>query len=141
MKTEELDLETLETVRFTFHKDAFRAKEMYCERCSRKMRLEQKIITLPDGFVSVRLNVFKCRKCRQEYLNFEEARKLGHALALSRAMRQEGYKIRKSLSFDGDNYVFRIPADMARTLGKHPHADMIPLSSKDFLIHLASGRN
>ena len=136
MKGKELDLEKLETVRFTFHKDAFRAKEMYCDGCSKKMHLEQAVITLPDGFLSITLNVFKCSKCRKEYLNFEEARKLGHALALSRAMRQEGYKIRKSLSFDGDNYVFRIPADMARTLGKRPHADMIPLSSKDLLIHL-----
>ncbi len=136
MKGEELDLEKLKSVRFTFHKDAFRARKMYCDGCNRKMRLEETMMTLPDGFVSVRLKVFKCGKCRKEYLNFEEAKKLGHALALSKAMRQEGYKIRKSLSFDGDNYVFRIPVDITRNLGKNPHADLVPLSSKELLIHI-----
>ena len=140
MRKDELDFEKLETVRFTFGKNAFRAEKMYCDICKKRMRLEQKVTALPDSFLSVRLNVFRCGKCGAEYLNFEEAKKLGQALALSRAMRQEGYKIRKSLSFDGDNYIFRIPADITRTLGKHAHADMIPLSSRDLLIHLEGGR-
>lgn len=69
-------------------------------------------------------------------MNFEEARKLDRALLISRIMIHDGFKIRKSLSFDGDNYIFRIPVDVARSLGKNPHADMTPLSSRDLLIHL-----
>ena len=132
----ELDIEKLKDAKFTFGKEAFRAKSLHCDTCNSKMKQINTEMNLPDSFLSVRLKIFRCYKCNKEYLNFEEARKLDKALLLSRLMKYEGYKIRKSLSFDGDNYVFRIPVDITRNLGKHPHADMIPLSSKELLIHI-----
>lgn len=131
----ELDIEKLEDAKVTFDKEAFRAKLMHCDTCSRVMKQIKIEMGMPDSFLSVRLNVFRCTKCKKEYLNFEEARKLDRALLVSRLMRYDNYKIRKSLSFDGDNYIFRIPVDVTRNLGKNPHADMIPLSSKELLIH------
>ena len=91
---------------------------------------------IPNSSIKVKLKVFRCDKCRKEYLNFEEADKLGKALQVSKFMEGSAYKVRRSLSFDGDNYIFRIPVEMTRNLGKKPHVDMIPLSSKDFIIHL-----
>lgn len=131
----ELDIEKLEDAKVTFDKEAFRAKLMRCDTCSRVMKQIKIEMGMPDSFLSVRLNVFRCTKCKKEYLNFEEARKLDRALLVSRLMTYDNYKIRKSLSFDGDNYIFRIPVDVTRNLGKNPHADMIPLSSKELLIH------
>ena len=133
---EEVDIEKLKDAKFTFDKEAFRAKSMHCDNCNEEMKLSKVEMKLPDSFLRVMLNVFRCAKCKKEYLNFEEARKLDRALLISRMMSYDGFKIRKSLSFDGDNYIFRIPVYVTRSLGKHPHADMIPLSSRDLLIHL-----
>ena len=132
----EVDIEKLKDAEFTFGEEAFRAKLLHCDNCNKPLKQIDTEMNLPDSFLSVRLKVFRCAKCDKEYLNFEEARKLDKALLLSRLMRYDGYKIRKSLSFDGDNYIFRIPVDITRNLGKNPHADLIPLSSKELLIHI-----
>ena len=134
MKTE-LDIEKLKDAKFTFGKEAFRAKLLHCDICNRTLKQTNTEMTLPDSFLSVRLKIFKCVKCNKDYLNFEEARKLDRALIISRLMKYDSYKIRKSLSFDGDNYIFRIPVDITRSLGKNPHADIVPLSSRELLIH------
>ena len=133
---QEVDIEKLKDAKFTFNKEAFRAKLLHCDNCNKEMKQARIEMKLPDSFLSVRLDVFRCAKCKKEYLNFEEAKKLDRALLISRMMSYDGFKIRKSLSFDGDNYIFRIPVDVTRSLGKNPHADMIPLSSRDLLIHL-----
>lgn len=133
---QELDIENLEDAKFTFGKEAFKAKSLYCDECNSKMNQEVMEIEIPNSSLSIKLNAFRCIKCKKEYLNFEEAKKLDRVFILSRLMNAESYKIRKSLSFDGDNYIFRIPVTMARKLGKKPYADMVPLSSKDLLIHL-----
>ena len=132
----ELDIEKLNDAQFTFGKESFRAKSLHCDTCKKAMEQINTEMNLPDNFLSVRLKIFRCAKCNKEYLNFEEARKLDKALLLSRLMKYEGYKIRKSLSLDGDNYVFRIPVDITRNLGKNPHADVVPLSSRELLIHV-----
>lgn len=133
---ENIDIESLEEAHFTFDKDAFKAKEMHCDLCKKKMNLVNTEIDIPNSHLSVKLKAFKCEKCKKEYLNFEEADKLGKALQVSRLIGDKSYKIRRALSFDGDNYLFRVPVEMARNLGKKPHVDMIPLSSKDFIVHI-----
>ncbi len=133
---QELNLEKLKDAKFTFDKEAFKARTLHCDDCNVKMKQVNIEMSLPENFLTVRLSVFRCRQCKKEYLNFEEAHKLDRALLLSRLMRYDSFKIRKSLSFDGDNYIFRIPVDIARNLGKKPYAEMIPLSSRDLLIHL-----
>lgn len=136
---ENLDIEGLEEAHFTFDKGAFKAKEFHCGACKKKMNLVNTEIEIPKTSIIVKLKAFKCDKCKKEYLNFEEADKLGKALQISKLMGNSSYKIRRSLSFDGDNYIFRIPVEMARNLGKKPYIDMIPLSSRDFIIHLDKG--
>jgi len=137
---ENMDIEGLEEAHFTFGKDAFKAKEFHCDICKEKMDLVNTEMDIPNSPIKVKLNVFKCNKCKKEYLNFEEADKLGKALQVSKFMENSSYKIRRSLSFDGDNYIFRVPIEIARNLGKKPYVEMVPLSSKDFIIHLEKGQ-
>ena len=135
---ENINLEDLgREVKVTFDKDAFKSpKEMHCGSCGSMIKKTRAEIEIPNSPLCVKLNVFRCNKCNKEYLDFEEAEKLDKALAMARLMKHDSYKIRKALSYDGDNYIFRIPVDIARNLGKKPSADMIPLSSTDFFIHL-----
>lgn len=135
----ELNFEKLEDANFTFGKEAFRAKSLYCDRCSKKMNIVKIEMDFPDSSMSLKIDVFKCDSCKKEYLNFEEAKKLDKALIISRLMSEDRYRIKKSLSFDGNNYIFRIPVDIARNLGKNPNVEMVPISSKDILIHINKG--
>lgn len=135
MKKQDI-FEELEDVEFTFDTDAFKAPALHCDGCGREMRKKQIEMALEDKFLKVSLNVFRCAHCNTEYLNFEEARKLDKALVLSRLMNNRGFTIKKSLSFDGDNYIFRVPVDIARNLGKDACVEISPLSSRDMLVHL-----
>tara|TARA_Y100000034_G_C6750075_1_gene333337 strand:- start:97 stop:513 length:417 start_codon:yes stop_codon:yes gene_type:complete len=133
---EELDIEKLEDIKVSFDKEAFQTNLMHCDNCNKEMKVIKTEIDLPNSFISVKLNIAKCTKCKKEYLNSKEAKKLDKALTIARLMDHNTFKIKKSLSFDGDNYIFRIPSNIAKNLGKKPYADLIPLSSKDLLIHL-----
>ncbi|MBI2574603.1 hypothetical protein HYV82_01840 [Candidatus Woesearchaeota archaeon] len=133
------DIDEMENARVTFDKGAFKAKSMRCDNCSRQMKKAKIELDVLDDALRVRLDAFRCAKCGKEYLDFGEARKLDRALLISRLLREDSYRLRKALSFDGDNYIFRIPVDIARSLGKSPYADITPLSSKDLLIHLNKG--
>jgi len=132
----ELNIEKLKDVKFTFSKDAFEVQEMQCEQCKKNM--ENSIIDfhIPKSSISVKLQTFHCTTCNKEYLNFQEAKKLDKTLLIARLLDVDSFKMRKSLSFDGGNYIFRIPAEIARNFGKKPYAEVTPLSSQDLLIHI-----
>ena len=132
----DIDFEKLEKAEFDFDKNAFKAKIVHCDNCNKKMNKIATEMDLPNSSLSIKLNVFKCSKCNKEYIDFGEAKKLDKALVLLRLMNYDSYKIKRSLSFDGDNYIFRIPAEMSKNLGKKPFAEMTPISSQDLLIHL-----
>jgi len=133
----DLDIENLEEAEFTFDKDAFKSpREMHCDSCNKIIRKTMTEIKIPNSSIYVRLGVFRCSKCNREYLDFEESKKLDKALQISRMMDNSSYKIKRSLSFDGDNYLFRIPVEMTRNTGKKKNVDMIPLSSKEFIIQI-----
>ncbi|HLC57500.1 MAG TPA: hypothetical protein VJH95_02930 [Candidatus Nanoarchaeia archaeon] len=131
-----INIEKLEPAEFKFDKNAFKSEHLTCDDCNAEMKKTEIEMGMPDKSLVARLSAFQCPKCKKEYLNFEEAKKLDKALMLSRLMSNEGFKITKSLSFDGDNYIFRIPVEITRNLGKKPYAEMVPLSSRELLIHL-----
>ena len=135
MKEEDFNLDKLEEVKFKAAKDAGKPKTVTCSKCNIKMQKAELTIDLDSG-IGIKLVGFECSKCKKRYLGLDESKKLDKAMIMARLMNHDNYKIRKSLSFDGDNYIFRIPIDIARSLGKKPSADMVPLSSTDFFIHL-----
>lgn len=135
----ELNIEKLEGAKFKFSKEAFRAKSSYCSECKKKMNIVKIEMDFPNSSMYLKIDVFRCDICKKEYLNFEEAKKLDKALIISRLMNEDSYRIKKSLSFDGNNYIFRIPAGIAKNLGKNPNVEMVPISSKDLLIHINEG--
>jgi len=123
----EVDLEKLEEATFEVGKEAFRPKVLHC--C--KLRMDKKELGLQvDGDITIRLAGFECTKCGKQYLGVEEAIKLDKALILSRAVRG-GFKMVRNLSFDGDNYTFRIPKEFTRTVNKKK-IEIIPLSAREF---------
>lgn len=129
MKEKSLNLDKLEEVKFKIEKEAFEPKALTCSRCSLNTKKKEIELNL-GGDVSIRLSGFECPKCKKRYLGLKEAQKLDKALVVSRILRND-FKLERSLSFDGDNFTFRIPKEFTRDVHKSK-VDIIPLGAKQF---------
>ena len=129
MKEEHIDLEKLEPVQFEIDKGAFQPKTAHCSQCRMKMK-KTELETEVDKNIYLRLAGFECPKCRKRYLGLEEAQKMDKALILSRAFHKD-FKMERSLSFDGDNYTFRIPKEFTKQVHKRK-IEIVPLGAKEF---------
>lgn len=127
-----MNLEKLEDVKVTFGRNAFAPKIVYCDKCDVKMKKAAIELAVSD-YIKVNLSVFRCPKCGEEMIGLDEAKKLDKALVLNRLLAEEyslGFK--RSLSFDGSNYIFRLPSELTR--GKHTEVRIIPLENNEALI-------
>lgn len=128
----ELDLKKLEDVKVTFGKHAFATKIMYCDRCNIKMK-KVKMDVFVSEEVRVRLNIFRCPKCKEEMLGLDEAKKLDRALIINRLLSDNySFGFKRKLSYDGANYIFRLPTELAR--GKLTEVRILPIESNEALI-------
>lgn len=128
----ELDFDKLEDVKVTFGKEAFAPRVMYCDKCDIKMKGAEIEINISEN-VKVKLNAFRCHKCKEEALSLEEAKKLDKALIVSRLLSEDfSFSFKRRLSFDGNNYIFRLPNEL--TKGKHTEVRIVPLESNEALI-------
>lgn len=124
--------DNLETIKVTFGKDAFAPKVMYCSKDHTKMKKVS--VEMPvSEFIKVKLNVFRCSKCKEEMLGLDEAEKLDRALIINRLISKKAVKFKRKLSFDGDNYTFRLPSELTKNL-KHKEVEITPLESNEALI-------
>ena len=119
-------------VKATFGKDAFSPKAMFCNRDHAKM--ENATIEMPvSEFIKVKLNIFRCRKCGEEGMGMDEAKKLDRALMLNRLLSKKAVKFKRKLSFDGDNYTFRLPSELTQNL-KRKEVEIMPLESREIVL-------
>lgn len=124
-----LNLDELEDVKFKIEKGAFEPKTLTCSKCSIKMK-KAEIETNLAGGINIRLSGFECPKCKKRYLGLEEARRLDKALIVSRIM-GNGFRMERSLSFDGDNFTFRIPQEFTHDVRKRK-IEVMPLGANQF---------
>ncbi len=124
-----LNLDELEDANFKIDKEAFKPKTLTCSKCKIKMK-KAEIETNLAGGINIELSGFECPKCKKRYLGLEEARKLDRALIISKIMMNE-FKMERSLSFDGDNFTFRIPKEFTHNVKKRK-IEVMPLGAKQF---------
>ena len=142
IQKEEMDFENIKEedikgeVEFTFSKKAFESENIYCYKCKKKTKKVGIEMSLPNNYLSVRLNVFRCSICNKDYLNFEEAGKLDKLLVLSSLIEKKGVGYKRSLNFDGDNIFIRFPNELTKGVNKNSKADIIPISMDEFLVRL-----
>jgi hypothetical protein len=129
MKSKRCDLEKSEEARLEIAGKAFRPKLLHCSNCNVKMKKRALEIRLGQN-ISMRLEGFECQKCGKQYLGLEEARKLDRAMILARAINR-GFKMVRNLSFDGDNYTFRIPKEFTQKVTKKK-IEIVPLGAREF---------
>lgn len=130
MKQEQtIDFDALEKVQVTLEKDSFQPSLLHCSICKIKMKKTELEIQV-DLQLYLRLNGFECSKCHKKYLGLEEAKKMDKALIFNRALKRD-FKMERSLSFDGDNYTFRIPKEFTQHVSKRK-IEIVPLGAKEF---------
>lgn len=129
MKEKHVDLDKLEEVKFEIDKDAFRPKVLHCSKCNTRMKKTELEVQVDDK-IYLKMEGFECPNCKKKYLGLEEATKLDRAMAFSRALNKD-FKMERTLSFDGDNYIFRIPKEFTRQINKRK-IEIVPLGAKEF---------
>ena len=66
-------------------------------------------------------------------LGLDEAKKLDKALVLNRIVSKSSFGFKRKLSFDGDNYTFRLPTELTQNL-KNKEIMITPLESREILL-------
>lgn len=128
MKEKKINLDGLENVKFKIEKGAFNPRTLTCSECNIKMKRTGIEINLGD--VNIKLLGFECPECKKRYLGLEEAKKLDKAMIISQIMKND-FKLERSLSFDGDNFTFRIPKEFTHDVKKRK-IEILPLGAKQF---------
>ena len=127
--TDKHKIEELEEVQFNIDEEAYAPEAVNCSLCSIKMREKIVDVQLDEGMY-IRVHGFECPQCKKQYLSLTESKKLNKALLFKRAL-TGSFKIQRNLSFDGDNYILRIPKEFTNKIRKRK-VEIIPLGLNDF---------
>ena len=129
MKNKKLALEELGEVSFEVDKKAFKPRFLRCSKCNLTMKKRELEIQVGEDII-IRIKGFECGKCGRQYLGLEDSKKLDKAMVLGRALKKD-FKMTRNLSFDGDNYTFRIPKEFTHDVSKKK-IEIVPLGAKEF---------
>lgn len=137
MNTKNLNLEELEPVDFKVDKNAFAEKDsVVC--CGKKVKKQYIDYVLPQTPIKIKLGVFRCPKCKEELMDFPNAELLEKALEFKRVlMNEQGFRMKRKCSFDGSNFLLRIPTDFTSGFEKgHLSAMLNPIKNDEFVVKL-----
>ena len=105
------DEEFGEEVKFEIDKDAFKGP---FECHGKKTVLIDKKTSYGD--IDFTYSVWQCRKCKKEYLDFEQARKYEKFLIMKKVLEDKLVTIERNMNYDGKTYFFRFPKELASNL-------------------------
>lgn len=131
----EKKLEDLEKIDFKIDKRAFGEHDfIYC--CGKRVKKELVDFQIPNSLMKVKLGVFRCKKCGEEQLDFPNAKLLDKALEMNRLLSEQSYSMDRNLSFDGDNFILRVPSAFTKGFRKKASANLKPISNDSFLVKI-----
>ncbi|MBI2207913.1 hypothetical protein HYU50_00290 [Candidatus Woesearchaeota archaeon] len=113
-----------EEVKFKIDKDSFKGP-FKCH--GKKTGLIDKRISYGD--IEFKYNVWQCKACKKEYLDFEQARKYEKFLIMKKALEDKLVTVERSMNFDGKTYFFRFPKELASNLHREDLVDIKLLST------------
>jgi len=123
----------IEEVKFEIDKDAFKGP-FTCH--GKKASLVEKKISYGD--LDFTYNIWQCRKCKKEYLDFEQARKYEKFLIMKKVLQDKLITIERSMNYDGKTFFFRFPKELTGNLHKEDVVDIKLLSTdgRMFLVEI-----
>jgi hypothetical protein len=116
-------------MRFKIEKGASKPKVLHCSKC--RVRMKKGEVEMQVGeYIYAKLDGFECPKCGKRYLGLHEAKKMDKAMLLAKAL-SGNFTMERKLSFDGDNFTFRIPKELTKKVSKRK-VEITPLGSNEF---------
>ena len=122
-----------EEVDFELSEDAFSSDELHCSDCGKKMDSVSLEVSIPETSLKVSLSAFRCKGCKKEYLNGDQAEELDRAMAISKAISRKGVVYERAGNFDGSNVFVRFPAQMIKE--RNVKAEIIPISATEYFVN------
>jgi len=122
-----------EDVEFEIDKDAFKGP-FTCH--NKKTVLENKKISFHN--LDFSYFVWKCSKCKKEYLDSEQGRRFEKFLIIKKLLEDNLITIERNMNFDGKTYFFRFPKELTKDWHKDDLVDIKLLSpeGKMFLVEV-----
>ena len=122
-----------EEVKFEIDKNAFKGP-FICH--NKKTILENKKTSFND--VEFNYSVWKCKKCRKEYLDSEQGRKFEKFLIMKKLLEENLITIERNMNYDGKTFFFRFPKELTNNLHKEDMVDIKLLSTdgRMFLVEI-----
>ncbi|GEM_PF-2756178 len=125
--------DVLEEVSFEIDKDAFNKPVKCCNRNPAK--ISRKIV-----YSNLEFNHFlwQCPKCKKEYLDFEQAKKLERFWAVQKLLEGHTISMERTMNYDGKAYFFRFPKELTNGWHKGDAVDikLITPANNAFLVEI-----
>ena len=128
------DEEFGEEVEFEIDKNAFKGGPFTCH--GKKSALVEKKASYGD--LEFTYNIWQCRKCKKEYLDFDQAKKYEKFLMMKKLLQEDNITMERSMNYDGKTYFFRFPKELTKNLSKSSLGDIKLLSTNGrmFLVEI-----
>ena len=124
-----------EEVKFEIDKDAFKGGVPFKCHGKNTILINKKI---SHGGMDFAYNVWQCKKCKKEYLDFEQAKRYEKFLIMKKLLEDKLITIERNMNFDGKTYFFRFPKELTHDLHKDDLVDIKLLTpdGKMFLVEI-----
>jgi len=126
-----MEEDLVEEVEFEIDKKAFDGPFRCCG-------IETKKIKKKISIKGIELNyeVWVCSKCKKEYLDNEQARRLEKIWVIEKILNEKLISVERNVNFDGKTFFVRFPIEMTKTWHKGLHADIKYLNPDEFFVKI-----
>ena len=95
------------------------------------------------GDIEFKYNVWQCKTCKKEYVDFEQAKRYEKFLIMKKLLEENLITIERNMNFDGKTFFFRFPKELTNNLHKKDLVDIKLLSTdgRMFLVEIKHKQN
>lgn len=127
------ELEKMKEVKFEIDKGAWDGPTTCCRRKTVRRIVKTR---LGKGIV-IEHEVWKCPKCREEYVDYEQGKKLDNAIIMSGFLDNKKIEFKRSLNFDGHSFFLRFPSEITKRWHKGMKATIKAVNTKNFFVEIS----
>lgn len=126
------ELEKLKEVKLEIAKGAWDGPFTCCRRKTVRAMTKTR---LRKGIV-IENEVWKCPKCGEEYVDYEQGKKLDKAIIMSGFLDDKKIEFKRKLNYDGHSFFLRFPAELTRKWHKGMKAVIKASDTKRFWVEV-----
>src|SRR3989344_8515742 len=81
------------------------------------------------GHIEFAYDVWQCKTCKKEYVDFEQAKKFEKFLIVKQLLNENTITVERNMNYDGKTFFFRFPKELTNNLHKEDLVDSKLLST------------